>query len=133
MKLTKGQVVTLIGEKDCIVTIENTIVRLSGNKITQFENSYHRYETPTILIDIDKLSSCSMSTTYVLPSEKKEQDEFIEEYIKVAKSIRLKGLKRIREELKRNPDSKRFKRHLKIYENEIQVVDLRDKTSKESA
>jgi hypothetical protein len=64
--LKKGQKVTIISEKDRIITIQETLVLKTGEKETRFEAINTIFETPTIKASIEELKDKPMSRTYVV-------------------------------------------------------------------
>jgi len=118
--LKKGQKVTIISEKDRIITIQETLVLKTGEKETRFEAINTIFETPTIKASIEELKDKPMSRTYVVPNE-----TFIEEYILADEIINKKLIKKIKDELKNNPESKRWKNHLEVHSKKLEIIDMR--------
>lgn len=120
--LKKDEIVTVVSvTKNNTVLIQNTKVVSCGAKMTRFECFDGFFETPTIFPTIESMEENIHCYICIAPNE-----DFINRYIQVAKKEYTKGLERVEEYLQKEPNSERYKSHLKLFENEVSVKDLRD-------
>ena len=116
----KNEIVTVISVRHNVVTIQSTTIISCGAKKTVFKCFDGWYETSTITPTIEELEKKEHCYDCIVPNQ-----DFINRYIEVAKKARLNALERVSLNLKKIPNSLRFKSHFELYKDEICVKDLR--------
>lgn len=124
-KLEKGQVVTLIslGEKG-VITIWNDVVLTDGPKITRFVGNHSNHCTNALLPtdeELVKSIAIGFAGMRIAPDE-----AFIQNYIALVKAHKKEALAETLADLEKDPESRRFKSHLKLHIDPVTVVDRRE-------